>query len=129
MEVNNKIMIVDDNIIDQMITARVVKSSYGVEEVIVMKSAAEGLDYLHQHVLSPHLLPNLILLDLDMPIMNGFDFLQEFNKCADVVIERCQIVVVTASDVLADLEIIQSHPRVLKLIPKPLAINSLSPIM
>lgn len=124
-----KIMIVDDNLIDQMITARILKTSYAENEIIMMGSASEALDYLNTHINEPDLLPSLILLDLDMPIMNGFGFLHQFNNYTDSIKESCQIVVLTASDVLADIEQMQSHPSVTKLIAKPLDKHSLAPVM
>ncbi len=129
MKRKNRIMVVDDNLIDQMITVRVLKTSYAEEEVILMESAAEALAYLNENIHQPELLPNLILLDLDMPIMNGIGFLNKFNEFADKLKDSCRIVVLTASDVLADIEHMRSHPNVLTLIPKPLNKFSLNPVI
>lgn len=129
MERKNRIMIVDDNLIDQMITARVLKTSYAEEQIILMESAQQALAYLNQHIESPELLPNLILLDLDMPIMNGIGFLNQFNNFADSIKEACKIVVLTASDVLTDIEIMRADPNVATLIAKPLNKNSLFPVV
>ena len=61
MERKNRIMVVDDNLIDQMITVRVLKTSYAEEEIILMESAAQALAYLNDNINKPELLPNLIL--------------------------------------------------------------------
>ncbi|WP_379092265.1 response regulator [Pedobacter sp. UC225_65] len=129
MERKNRIMVVDDNLIDQMITVRVLKTSYAEEEIILMESAAQALAYLNENINKPELLPNLILLDLDMPIMNGIGFLNKFNQFADGLKDACRIVVLTASDVLSDIEQMRSHPNVLTLIPKPLNKYSLNPVI
>lgn len=129
MERKNRIMVVDDNLIDQMITVRVLKTSYAEEEIILMESAAQALAYLNDNINKPELLPNLILLDLDMPIMNGIGFLNKFNQFADGLKDACRIVVLTASDVLSDIEQMRSHPNVLTLIPKPLNKYSLTPVI
>lgn len=119
-------MIVDDNVIDQMITSRILKVNYTYGEIVAMMSAADALAYLDEHINEPALLPNLILLDLDMPSINGFGFLERFNKYADSVKDTCPIVVLTASQVVADIEKIKSHPDVVKLIAKPLDKDSLT---
>lgn len=129
MERKNRIMVVDDNVIDQMITVRVLKTSYAEEKIILMESAAQALTYLNENIHNPELLPNLILLDLDMPIMNGIGFLDKFNQFADGLKDSCRIVVLTASDVLSDIEQMRSHPNVLTLIPKPLNKYSLNPVI
>ena len=125
MEYKNKVMIVDDNPIDQLITEYILKLNHEKGDIIVMKSANEALEYLDLNADRPASLPSLIFLDLDMPIMNGFDFLQRFKEYADVVKEGCRIVVVTATEVTEDIERMKSDPHVIKLIAKPLHRHSL----
>ena len=88
-------------------------------------SKKEALDYLALNANVPEALPSLIFLDLDMPVMNGFDFLQQFKEYAEEVKQGCRIVVITASDVIADIEKMKSDPHVIKLIAKPLHRHSL----
>lgn len=126
MEYKKRVMIVDDNVIDQMITSRILKVNYTYGEIVTMMSAAEALDYLDDHINEPALLPNLILLDLDMPSINGFGFLERFNKYANSIKMICSIVVLTASQVENDIARVKSHPDVVKLIAKPLDKDSLT---
>lgn len=118
-------MIVDDNPIDQLITEYILKFNYQKKDIIVMTNAKDALDYLAINANTPEALPSLIFLDLDMPVMNGFDFLQRFKEYANEVKEGCKIVVVTASEVIADIERMKSDPYVIKLITKPLHRHSL----
>jgi CheY-like chemotaxis protein len=121
----NKIMIVDDNPLDQMITAHVLKTSYAHRDIMVMESAVAAIAYLDANQHDPSAIPKLILLDLDMPEMNGFGFLSRFSDLTATVKETCKIVVLTASEITADIEMMQTDPRVVKLISKPLSKNSL----
>lgn len=100
--------------------------NYTHGDIVTMMSAAEALDYIDHHLDKPELLPNLILLDLDMPSINGFGFLERFNCYADSLKATCPVVVLTASNVLSDIEKIKSHPDVVKLIAKPLSKESLA---
>lgn len=126
MEYKQRIMIVDDNVIDQMITSRILKVNYTYGEIVTMMSAVEALEYFDHHIDQPELLPNLVLLDLDMPLINGFGFLEKFNSYSDSIKDTCSIVVLTASQVVEDIEKIKSHPDVVKLIAKPLDKDSLT---
>ncbi|WP_177217157.1 response regulator [Pedobacter insulae] len=118
-------MIIDDNPIDQLITEHVLRLNDKSRDIIVMNSANEALAYLLLNVNAPEALPYRIFLDLDMPVMNGFDFLQHFKECVDEIKDGCSIVVVTASERREDLERIKLNPFVLKLIAKPLQRHSL----
>ena len=125
MEYKSKVMIVDDNPIDQLITEYILKLNHKMGDIIVMTCANDALNYLAAHANTPEELPSLIFLDLDMPVMNGFDFLQRFKEYTDEVKERCRIVVVTASEAKDDIEKMKSDPYVIKLISKPLQRHSL----
>jgi len=118
-------MIVDDNPIDQLITEYLLTHSYKKKDILIMPSAAEALSYLDTYLHIPEALPCLILLDLDMPVMNGYGFLQEFRKYGEHVLKNCKIIVITASEIHADLEKMTADPLVVKLINKPLHRNSL----
>ncbi|MEN0094595.1 MAG: response regulator [Pedobacter sp.] len=122
-------MIVDDNPLDQMITAQVLRNTYGQEQIMVMESAAKALAYLRENQHDPEAMPALIILDLDMPEINGFGFLKQFSELAEQIKNTCKIVVLTASEQLEDLQMMQTDPRVAKLIPKPLRKNSLVPVI
>ncbi len=126
MAVKNKIMIVDDNPIDQLITEQVLRLNGKKGDIIIMNSVNEALAYLISNTGIPEALPSKIFLDLDMPIMNGFDFLQHFSECAEEIKEGCSIVVVTASEILSDIEKIKLNPYVVKFIAKPLHRHSLN---
>ncbi len=115
-----KVMIVDDNPIDQRITSQVFRNTRQCSEILIMHGAQEALAYIDKYQSQPEKLPNLILLDLDMPVMNGYDFLQRFKDYADDIKALCPIIVVTASDIVSDLEKMKADPHVVKLINKPL---------
>lgn len=118
-------MIVDDNPIDQLITEYILKLDHEKGDIIMMHSAIDALAYLASNAHAPELLPSLIFLDLDMPVMNGIDFLAHFRNYAEEVKRGCKIVVVTASEKKEDIDLMKSDPHVVKLISKPLNRHSL----
>jgi CheY-like chemotaxis protein len=124
-----KIMIVDDNPIDHMITKYILKHNFSIENVTVMECAEDALSYLVERQNNITDLPELIILDLDMPCINGFGFLERFAKLNEQLIRKCKIVVLTGSDVLVDLAKIKANPYVTELISKPLNKTSLSELI
>ncbi|RZA00452.1 MAG: response regulator [Sphingobacteriaceae bacterium] len=129
MEQKNKMMIVDDNPIDQMISAHVLKTNFANREVLIMESAYSALDYLEANKNNPEAMPSIILLDLDMPGMNGFGFLEQFNKFTEVIKNTCRIIVLTGSDVPSDIELMEADPLVSLLLTKPLRKSELIPVI
>ncbi|MDH5397323.1 MAG: response regulator [Cyclobacteriaceae bacterium] len=76
----NKILIIDDNEIDQYITKSVIELA-GIGDVTDVESnVSEALYYLQQCIDQGNPLPDLLLIDIHMPILNGWDFLTEYRK-------------------------------------------------
>jgi len=73
-----KILLIDDNKIDNFFHERVIKKFDKDISVTSLLSAEEALDHLSN--LQSAELPDLIFLDINMPRMNGWEFLQEYNK-------------------------------------------------
>ena len=71
------IMLVDDNKIDNFFHERVIKKSNAAEVVITTESGQEALEYLNSH---NGVLPNIIILDINMPGMNGWEFIEQYKK-------------------------------------------------
>lgn len=126
---NSRILIVDDNPVDHKITAHVLKTYYQRCDIIVMESATDALLFLEANKENQNELPSLIILDLDMPGLNGIKFLEKFSLYKKELRETCKIVVLTASEVVADLELMKADPHVIELITKPLRKTSLTSVM
>jgi CheY-like chemotaxis protein len=70
------IMLVDDNKIDNFFHERVIKKSNAAEVVLTTESGQEALEYLNSH---NEVLPNIIILDINMPGMNGWEFIEQYK--------------------------------------------------
>ena len=94
MKVSNKpILLVEDDHVDIMTIRRALKEIHVGNAVISMENGEAGLDYLRDPAQER---PCIILLDLNMPIMNGIEFLQQIKLDADL--RRIPVVVLTTSE-------------------------------
>lgn len=73
---NAKILVVDDDKDDQLFLIETIQELYPSFHCAIADNGQEALDYLHKNL--P--LPAYIFLDLNMPLVNGFEFLKEFKK-------------------------------------------------
>ncbi len=91
---NNKltILLVEDDKIDVMTMKRALSELKIVNPVVVCENGLEALNYLNN---TEHKTPGIILLDLNMPKMNGLEFLQQ--RILNDVLKRIPTVVLTTS--------------------------------
>jgi len=124
---NKKIMLVDDDEIYQFIFEQTVKDASISADVISCKTATEGLEYLKAAIKEnqPENIPDLIFLDINMPIMNGWDFLEEFRKLQLGEEKRVAFAMLSSSVFESDKEKASHYSEVIDFIVKPLTTNIL----
>ena len=98
-----RVMIIDDNSTDLYISSRIIiKNNFG-KKVLEYSSGKEALKYLRDHQEKIQLLPQIIFVDIYMPLMSGFDFLDEYNKLSSTVKKKCQVFIISST--IDDLDI------------------------
>lgn len=117
---HKKVMIIDDNEIDRYVCERISKTFYFSEEVVSMESATDALEYLASLNLEVDQLPEVIFLDINMPDMNGFEFLEAYENLPPDIKKSCIIVMLTSSTHFEDQERANKFSYVRGYLNKPL---------
>ena len=121
----SSLMIIDDNSIDQKLYTRLVKRSGLVEDLHCFLMAPDALEFLSQ--------PNrpaidIILLDINMPRMNGFEFLDEAVSRFGPGFVKAAVIMLTTSISDQDRKRASSYEVVRDYIQKPLEMEHLQDI-
>jgi len=128
METVDLVMLVDDNDTDNFISKRIVEITHFARRVEVKNSGKSALDYLAANQNNPENLPSIIFLDINMPVVDGFVFLYEFEKLKEVVRTKCRVIILSSSDNKRDIDRIVNNNYVIKFITKPLTEAALTDI-
>lgn len=125
MKHNYKILIIDDNIIDQIVTKQLLKKKLNITETYAVSSGKDGIEWLENFITGVED-KLVILLDIKMPEMDGFAFLEEFEKL-DKKNSR-QIIIFMLSSTLdpKDKKRAKNNVYVKRLLSKPLPTDELS---
>ena len=122
------VMLVDDNDTDNFISKRIIEITKFSDNVIVKNSGKSALDYLIANKESPEEIPDIIFLDINMPIVDGFVFLYEYEKFSNSVKDKCRVIILSSSDNKRDIDKIVNNDFVIKFVTKPLTEKTLEEI-
>ena len=121
-------MLVDDNDTDNFISKRIIEITEFSRNVIVKNSGKSALDYLLENQDDPGNIPDIIFLDINMPIVDGFVFLYEYEKFGNNIKDKCRVIILSSSDNKRDIDKIINNDFVIKFVTKPLTEKTLEEI-
>src|SRR5688500_1497503 len=122
------VMLIDDNEIDNLINQKMIEAASIAENIYThtgAKSAIEFLRNMEKHEVADKVLPDVIFLEIDMPLMDGFQFLDEFEKLSNVAKKKCKIVMLTSSINPQDFNRSKKYENVRLYLNKPLSHDSI----
>jgi len=111
----NTCLLIDDNYIDNFITRKLLESSNFAKNVVVTESPAEAIKLL----VDGSVKPDVIFLDIRMPLMTGFEFLDAYDKL-DINKEGIKIFLLSSSFDPTDMKRSSKNKYITHFIHKPL---------
>jgi CheY-like chemotaxis protein len=130
----NKVMCIDDDPIALVLCDMVIKKAAFAVEVITAKNGRDGLLWFSTYFAKNSKLekqdpPTLILLDLNMPVMNGWDFLEDFLMKYTDRLPETKVVIVSSTVNPEDFSRASRYDIVIDFINKPLTVEGLEDLM
>lgn len=114
------VLLIDDSYIDNLINQKILDNGHFAESITVIQSPEEAFSYIRELHLEGKELPEVIFLDLRMPVMNGFEFLKALHDLPDLKPGKIKIYVLTSSLDPNDIKKVKENILVSKFIGKPL---------
>lgn len=125
----NCILLIDDDRATNYLNEMIIKKLDCTNSIVVAQSAIEALDYLSSINENGELFPELIFLDINMPAINGWEFLKEFKVKFGDKKDKMKIVMLTTSVNPNDREKASTLSEISYFMNKPLGVNDVQDIL
>lgn len=123
------ILFVDDDPITLMLCKKVISKAAFSNQIITAQNGEEAINLFHTLLNNAEkTVPELIFLDLNMPIMGGWEFLAEFSKPTFEQFHDIKVIVLSSTIDPEDLEKIKEFPMVMDFLPKPISLSMLNKV-
>lgn len=120
---------VDDDSIYQFTTARMLQLVDASVQVMAFGDGEQAIRHIHANISNTTSLPDLILLDLNMPFMDGWEFLKAFDSIKDKLAKPICIYVVSSSIDERDIKRARLTGSVLDYVEKPVTTDRLRELL
>ncbi|WP_029596808.1 response regulator [Flavobacterium sp. ACAM 123] len=115
------IAIIDDDSIFQFIAKKFIKSFESVNQTLIFSDGKDAIDFLYSNVDNQDKFPDIIFLDINMPVMNGWQFLKKYVELKSKIEKKIIIYVVTSSNNPDDFIQAKSIQEVSDYLVKPIS--------
>lgn len=113
------ILLIDDDSATNFINAHLLRMLGCAENITIRENGKEAIDYLRE-AQAEGLHPDLIFLDINMPCMNGWEFLDAYKQMEQHIAEHTIIIMLTTSPMLEDQLRATAIPEIAEFRNKPL---------
>ncbi len=122
---NKKIWVIDDDPIYQIIVKKIIEKSEMFTEIYSFKNGKDAIDNLYKSSENSESVPDIILLDINMPIMDGWEFMEELGLIKTNFNNEIVVYIVSSSIAIEDKNKSKSYENILGYLSKPINVNDL----
>lgn len=121
--------VIDDDEVYTFVVKRIIALAELAEKTLFFPNGQKALDFFLEYIEATDSLPDLILLDINMPVLDGWQFMDEFIKLAPRIGKKIHIYIVSSSIDQSDFDRAKAMELVSDFVVKPITVEKLKGIM
>jgi len=120
-------IVVDDSKLDCFIAEKIIKNTGRAETVNTFQQATDALVYIK--TLAPSTIPSIVFVDIQMPVMNGFEFVEAFETLPENIRQGYSIYMLSSSINENDIAKVKGYQSVRQFLNKPLTNSAITVVL
>jgi CheY-like chemotaxis protein len=123
------IALIDDDKVFQLIASRSIKAGNFQGRILIFNNGREALEYLEQNAGNPDELPDVIFLDINMPVVDGWMFLDDYIQLKPQLRKSIRVYMISSSVDSRDISRARSYEDIREYICKPVSQQKFAEIL
>lgn len=123
------IAFIDDDTVFQFSAKILLKKKFQVDNVLLFNNGQEAFDYFKAHKGQKSKIPSVLFVDINMPLMNGWEFVEKITPYFDKELDNFDVFIMTSSIDNRDVEKSKKFKLIKKFVSKPLTINMIEKLI
>lgn len=119
------IWVIDDDAIYQIIVNKIIQRSQMFSAISTFKNGKDAIETLQNSLENTEVLPDIVLLDINMPVMDGWEFMEEMGLLKSKISKQITIYIVSSSIAVEDKNKSKTYPDILGYLSKPITTHDL----
>jgi len=124
----NQVFLIDDDPMSNLINRSLLRKYHWQAEAVIFNDGPGALQALRELAAKGELWPEVILLDMEMPAYDGWDFMADYGQLPEHYISRCLLYMLSSSINPHDIGKARSLPLLKAYLTKPLTLAGLNQI-
>lgn len=125
----NAVCIIDDDEIYQFTTKRMIEKTQLVKKILVFSDAEKALEFIDSTISNSEDTPEIILLDINMPMMDGWEFLEKYIQIQPKLAKKIIIYMISSSLDKRDIAKAKEISEITDYIVKPISTEQIKEIL
>lgn len=125
----NHIILIDDDPVNNFLNKEIILTCTDTVNIVAFEQPEEALNYFKHTFFPPKDAPGVVFLDINMPMMNGWQVLEALENDCPALLSDISIYILTSSIDTRDIERAESNMHVKKLMNKPIDESELKLIL
>lgn len=121
------LLVIDDDDINVFIIKKIVEKTGFDIDMVARNNGQQAIDYIKETIAQNSPLPRLVLIDINMPVMNGWEFIEAYESLG--IQQKVDMYILSSSVYENDIEKTKSYKAVKGFISKPLSMERLTELV